>query len=157
MIRHISIDAYDPLHVARILAEIWQGKVYSFLYPNSYSVMPCDGYGTAIVVLPYGTVWTPGFDTQHSQLLPSVATDWVAVHVAISVPATQPQLEQIGHREGWRVLTRNQQEDTFRLVEFWIENRILFEFLPPGFEPDYVQTMQPDRMEQILGQPIYAH
>jgi hypothetical protein len=156
MIRHISIDAGDPLHVACILAEIWQGKVYSFLYPNSYNVMPCDGYGTAIVVLPQGTVWTPGFDTQPSQLLPSVAPDWVAVHVAISVPTPQPQLEQIGHREGWRVLTRNQQEDTFRLVEFWVENRVLFEFLPPGFEADYVQTMQPDRMEQILGQPIYV-
>jgi hypothetical protein len=30
----------------------------------------------------------------------------------------------------------------------------LFEFLLPGFETQYLQTMQPEMIEQILGQPI---
>lgn len=156
MIHHISIDAYNPLRVASVLAEIWQGKVYQFFYPGSYNVMPFDRHGTAIVVFPKGTVWTPGDDTHPAQLLPSVATDLMALHAAISVPATQQQIEQIGQREGWRVLTRDQREGTFRLVEFWVENRILFELFPPGFEPEYLQTMQPEMIEQILGQPIQA-
>ncbi len=154
MIRHISIDARNPLRVASVLAEIWNGKIYQFFYPGSYNVMPFDHYGTAVVVFPQGTIWTPGSDTQSAQLLPSVSTDLVAIHAAISVPTTQQQIEQIGQREGWHVLTRDQGDGAFRLVEFWLENRILFEFLPPGFEAQYLQTMQPKMIEQILGQPV---
>jgi hypothetical protein len=156
MIHHISIDAHDPLRVANVLAEIWKGKAYRFFYSNSYSVMPFDRYGTAVVVFPQGTVWTPGTNTQSAHLLPSASTNLVAIHAAISVPTTQQQIEQIGQREGWRVLTRAQGDGSFRLVEFWVENRILFEFLPPGFEAQYLQTMQPEIIEQILGQPIQS-
>jgi hypothetical protein len=51
MIHHISIDAHNPLQVASTLAEIWHGKVYQFLAPGSYLVMPFDPYGTHIVIL----------------------------------------------------------------------------------------------------------
>ncbi|HEY9625439.1 MAG TPA: hypothetical protein V6C78_34285 [Crinalium sp.] len=155
MIHHISIDAHDPLRVARVLAEIWNGNAYPFFYPGSYNVMPFDHYGTAIVVFPKGTVWTPGADAKSAQLHPSESTDLVAIHAAISVPVTQQQIEQIGQREGWRVSTREQGDSVFKLVEFWVENRILFEFLPPGFETQYLQTMQPQMIEQLLGQPVW--
>lgn len=154
MIHHISIDAHNPLRVASVLAEILNGKAYQFFYPGSYSVMPFDSYGTGVVVFPRGTVWAPGTDTKPAQLLPDASTDLVAIHAAISVSTTQQQLEQIGDREGWRVLTRDQGDGAFRLIEFWLENRILFELLPPEFEPQYLQTMQPEMIEQILGQPI---
>lgn len=154
MIRHISIDARNPLRVATVLAELWNGKAYQFLYPGSYNVMPFDCYGTGVVVFPLGTVWTPGAHSQSAQLLPSTSTNLVAVHAAVSVPTTQQQIEQIGQRVGWRVLTREQGDGAFRLIEFWVENRILFELLPPGFEADYLQIMQPEKIAQILGQPI---
>ena len=154
MIHHISIDAHNPLQVASVLAEIWHGKIHHFFYPGSYNVMPFDNYGTAIVIFPKGTVWSPGADTESAKLLPNTSTDLVPIHAAISVPTTQQQIEQIGQREGWRVLTRAQGDGAFRLVEFWVENRILFEFLPPEFETQYLQTMQPETIEQILGQPI---
>lgn len=154
MIHHISIDACNPLLVASVLAEIWNGKVYQFFYPGSYNVMPFDSYGTGVVVFPQGTVWTPGTDIKPAQLQPSTSANLVAIHAAISVPTTQQQIEQIGQREGWRVLTRDQEDSIFSLVEFWVENRILFEFLPPEFETQYLQTMQPEMIEQILGQPI---
>lgn len=153
MIRHISIDAHNPMRVASVLAEIWNGKVYKFLHPGSYTVMPYDGHGTAVLVFPYGDVWTPGVDAA-AQICRAASTDLVAVHVAISVPTNQQQIEQIGQREGWRVLTREQGDGAFRLIEFWLENRILFELLPPGFETQYLQTMQPEMIEKILGQPI---
>ena len=154
MIRHISIDAQHPLRAASVLAEIWNGKVYQFFYPGSYNVMPFDSYGTAIVVFPRGTVWVPGADTQPAQLCPDASANFGAIHAAISVPMTQQQIEQIGQREGWRVLTREQGDSAFRLIEFWLENRILFEFLPPGFETQYLQTMQAEEIGKILGQPI---
>ncbi|MBW4622108.1 MAG: hypothetical protein KME17_22490 [Cyanosarcina radialis HA8281-LM2] len=128
MIHHISIDARNPLRVARVLAEILQGKVYKFLVPGSYLAMPFDNYGTHFVVFKQGDVWTPGIDRESAKVIPTAPTNFVASHVAISVPTSQQQIEQIGQREGWRVLTRQQGEAPFSAIEFWVENRILFEF-----------------------------
>jgi hypothetical protein len=125
MIHHISIDVDYPLRVARVLAEILNGKVYRFFSPGSYTVMPFDCHGTGVVIFPRGTAWAPGDGDIPAQLLPSASTYLVAVHAAISVPTPQQQIEQIGQREGWRVLTRNQEDKPFGLIEFWIENRIL--------------------------------
>ncbi|MEG3851350.1 hypothetical protein [Microcoleus sp. herbarium13] len=154
MIHHISIDACNPLQVASVLAEILNAKVYKFLIPGSYIVMPFDNCGTHVVVFQEGDVWAPGADAESAKILQNEPAKLVAFHAAISVPATQHQIEQIGEREGWRVLTRAQGEGAFRLVEFWLENRILFEFLPPEFETQYLQIMQPKAIEQMLGQPI---
>jgi hypothetical protein len=78
----------------------------------------------------------------------------VATHAAISVPTSQQQIEEIARREEWHFLTRKQGDAPFSVIEFWVENRILFEFLPPDFEAQYLQSMQPDVIEPILGQPI---
>jgi hypothetical protein len=158
MIHHISIDAHNPLLVASVLAEILNGKVYKFFISGSYIVMPFDDCGTHIVVFKEGDVWAPGADAKSAHVIhtapTNLAANLVAIHAAISVPTTQQQIEQIGEREGWHVWTRDRADDAFRLVEFWVENRILFEFLPPGFETQYLQTMQPEMIEQILGRPI---
>jgi hypothetical protein len=154
MIHHISIDANNPLRVAGILAEILKGKVYKFLIPGSYIVMPFDNYGTHFVVFKAGDVWIPGTDTQSAKVIQTTSTNFVASHAAISVFTTHQQIEQIGQREGWRTLTRKQGDAPFSAIEFWVENRLLFEFLPPEFVPQYLQTMQPEAIEQILGQPI---
>lgn len=155
MILHISIDARDPLRVASALAEVLYGKVYKFFTPGSYLVIPFDNYGTHIVVFEEGDVWVPGNDTESAKVLQAKSTHLVANHTAISVPTTQQQIEQIGQREGWRVLTRKQGEGVpFSAIEFWVENRILFELFPVEFVPQYLQTMQPNAIAQILGQPI---
>jgi hypothetical protein len=154
MIHHISIDASNPLRVAIVLAEILNGKVYKFLVPGSYIVLPFDNYGTHIVVFKEGDVWAAGTDAKSAKIIESSPTNFVSFHAAISVPTNEQQIQQIGQREGWRVLTRNQGDGAFRLVEFWVENRILFEFLPPGFVIQYLQIMQPEAIEQMMGKAI---
>jgi hypothetical protein len=155
MIHHISVDAHNPLRAASVLAKILDGKAYKFLSPGSYTVIPFDDYGTAVVVLPQGDVFAPSVETTPAQILRRAEpSDLVANHAAISVPTTQQRIEQIGQREGWHVLTRKQGDAPFSVVEFWLENRILFEFLPPEFETEYLQAMQPEVLEQIFGQPI---
>jgi hypothetical protein len=154
MIHHISIDARNPLRVASVLAEILNAKAYQFLVPGSYTVMPFDKYGTAIVVFQQGNVWTQDIDEKPAQVIQSTSPDLVAVHAAISVPTSQKQIEEIARREGWHVLTRKQGDAPFSVIEFWVENRILFEFLPPEFETQYLQSMQPNVLEPILGHPI---
>jgi hypothetical protein len=152
MIHHMSIDARDPLRVAGVLAEIWNGKVYKFLVPGSYLVMPFDNYGTHIVVFKSGDVWVPGIDTEAAKVIQSAPSNFVSAHAAISVPTNHQQIEQIGQREGWRVLTRK--ATPFSAVEVWVENRLLFEFFSPEFAPQYLQAMQPESIEQMLGQPL---
>jgi hypothetical protein len=154
MIHHISIDAREPLRVASALAAIWNGKVYKFLVPDSYIVLPFDNYGTHIVVFKAGDVWTLGTDLQSAKVFQAAPTNYVSFHAAISVPTTQQQIEQIGQREGWRVVARKQEDAPFGAIEFWVENRILFEFLPPGFAPQYLRTMQIESIEKILGRSI---
>lgn len=68
MIHHISIDAQNPLQVASVLAEIWKGKVYQFLIPGSFLVIPFDSDGTHVVVLKRGDVWTPGNDAESAKI-----------------------------------------------------------------------------------------
>jgi hypothetical protein len=155
MILHISIDAHNPLQVATALAEVLNGKVYKFFTPGSYLVMPFDNYGTHIVVFKEGDAWVPGADTKPAQVLSAEPTKLVANHTAIAVPTTQEQIEQIGKRQGWRVLTRKQGDGVpFSAIEFWVENRILFEFLTPEFVSQYLQTMQPEIIEKMFGKPI---
>jgi hypothetical protein len=40
------------------------------------------------------------------------------------------------------------------LPKQFLDLLILFEFLPPEFESQYLQTMQPEKIAQILGEPI---
>lgn len=155
MILHISIDAHNPLQVASALAEVLKGQVYKFFTPGSFLVIPFDNYGTHIVVFKEGDVWVPGTDAKSAQVLQTEPNNLVANHAAMSVPTTQQQIEQIGQRQGWRVLTRKREDGVpFGAIEFWVENRILFEFLPQEFAPEYLETMQPEAIEQMLGQPI---
>jgi hypothetical protein len=155
MIHHISIDAHNPLRVASALAEILNGKAYKFLVPGSYLVMPYDNYGTHIVVFKEGDVWAPGADAESAKIRQTATANFVSSHAAISVPTTLQQIEQIGQREGWRVLTRKQRDVApFSAIEFWVENRLLFEFFLPEFLPQYLRTMQSEAIEQMMGQSI---
>jgi hypothetical protein len=156
MIHHLSIDAQNPLHVASVLAEILQGEVYKFLVPGSYILLPFDNHGTHIVVFKQGDVWAPGADAESAQVLQAVPTNLVASHVAILIATTQQQVEYIGQREGWRVVTRVKGDAPFSAIEFWVENRLLFELFPPEFAAEYLQFMHPQKIEQLLGQPIQS-
>jgi hypothetical protein len=153
MIHHISIAAQNPLHVASVLAEIWHGKIFNFIIPGSYVVLPFDEYGSGIEVLPSGYAFVPANSTEPSNIIQtSNSPDFVATHAAISVSVTVQQLEQIGKREGWQVAVRDR--GPFKVVEFWLENRQMLEFLPPEFATEYLQSIQPQIAQQVLGQAI---
>jgi hypothetical protein len=137
MIHHISIPAQNPRHVAEVLAEIWHGRVLPFApHPGSYLAFAGDEHGTAVEVYPLGTEITPGKDAAgagfQTRASPSPLT---ATHVAISVDASQEQIEHIGAREGWRVVRCNR--GYFDVIEFWVENRLLLELLTPDLAAQY--------------------
>lgn len=155
MIHHISIAAESSLHVASVLAEIWNGQVFKFPYPGIYVVFPFDSYGTGIEVFPLECVIVPASDTEPSKVIQvSHSSSFVATHAAISVPTSQEQIEQIGKREGWQVARCNR--GPFDVIEFWLENRLMLEFLTPELTSQYLQSIQPQIAEQVFGQPIEA-
>lgn len=157
MIHHLSFSAINPLRVAEVLAKIWGGTVAPFpAHPASYMVLAMDDYGTMIEVYPAGTEAVPGGGQapvifSHN----AMASSYSGTHIAISVPTTQAQIEQIAAQEGWRCVHCDR-DGFFEVIELWVENRILVELLPPALTPKYLNFMQPANLEKLLAMPVEA-
>lgn len=151
MIHHISIAVNNPLHVAQVLAELWQGEVMPFPgHEEGYVALPYDAYGTLIVVLPKGTELTPRANNEDSEFTHNpYASAYSATHAAISVPVSEATIQAIADREGW-LSVRCGRKDFFTVIEFWLENQILIELLPPNVAPEYLAFMQPEALKQSL-------
>ncbi len=151
MIHHISIAAENPLRVAQVLAEIWQGQVAPFPpHPGSYMVLALDEQGTMLEVYPAGVQLMPGSGNGEVMFVPNApAFGFTATHAAISVPVGQAEIEQIATREGWRAVRCNR-DDLFEVIEFWVENRMMIELLTPELAPRYLALMHPANLQQNL-------
>jgi hypothetical protein len=162
MIHHISIAAHHPQHVSEVLAEILQGQSTPFPgYSGSYVALAFDPQGTMVEVHPIGTAFFPGSEADAAvQLQPHpVSSNHTAIHAAISVPASKAQIQAIANREGWRMVHCHR-GDYFDVIEFWVENQLLLEFLPPEIVTQYLTFMEPRSLQQALqaaaAQPIAA-
>ncbi|MEI6381980.1 MAG: hypothetical protein WCO81_14060 [Cyanobacteriota bacterium ELA615] len=148
MIHHFSIAAEKPLQVARALAKILQGKVYTFPHlEEGYMVMTDDAYGTGVEVYPLGTElrFSPG----HPNIVQTKqnTNNFGAFHASISVPVSQEELIQIGNEEGWHVQLC--QRKNFAVIEFWIENFLMLELLPPDLSAKYLAHIKSGRPEKF--------
>ena len=144
MLFHASIDAQDPRHDASVLAEIWRGSVLPFPpVPGSYIVLAGDERGSAIEILPAGRVLIPG-DREAESIKAFDSPRATATHLAVGVSCSVAELERIARRERWlsRVCWRG---DLFRVVEFWIENRVELEFLTPEMQAEYRAAANSER------------
>jgi hypothetical protein len=158
MIHHISIAAQNPQHVAQVLAEIFKGQAVPFPpHPGSYMALAMDEHSTFIEIYPLGSQIIPGSGldgcsfVQHSQ-----TTQLSAIHAAVSVPTSQTEIEQIGKREGWRVV-RCDRNSLFDVIEFWVENTLMLELLTPDMTVKYLtMTQDPVVLKQFLGESVEA-
>lgn len=150
MIHHISISAENPYHVATVLAEILKGKAVPFpVHPGSYIAAALDEFGTMIEVYPLDIELMPGQDDEEVVFeTNSLGSFYSATHAAISVPMVQAQIEAIGEREGWRVVRCDR--GPFEVIEFWIENRLMMEFLPAELSARYLAFMQPETLTAFM-------
>jgi hypothetical protein len=153
MLHHISVSVNDPLHVATVMAEIFQGQVIPFPpNPGSYVALASDVYGTLIEFYPNGSELVPAAhgDQAGFQLSPQT-TRYSAFHAAISVPISLEEIERIGDREGWRVLFANR-DGLFDVVEFWVENQLMFELLTPAMAAKYQAVLNPEHLPALVDQ-----
>ena len=152
MIHHISLAVNNPLHVAKVVAELWQGTVIPFPnHPGCHIAIAFDPYGTAIEFLPKGTVLKPVSSDKHVQFSdpnPNTA-GYTATHVNIAVPISEAQIYEIADREGWRAV-HCKRGSFFEVIEFWVENEILLELLPPSLMEQYRVTMQPENLKAMF-------
>lgn len=151
MIHHISIAADDPLRVAQILAELLNGKVVPFpSNPGSYVALAFDAYGTLIEVHPRGIELRPGIgkDAVQHQTNPCPSA-YTATHAAISTLASETEIRSIAAREGWRV-ERYNRAGFFDVIEFWVENQLLLELLPPELSAQYLTFLEPRSLKEFL-------
>jgi hypothetical protein len=147
MIHHISIAAHHPLHVSQVLAELLQGQSVPFPgYPNSHLALAFDPQGTMVEVHPFGTALFPGnAANEPTHLLPNPAASiYTANHTAISVPVSIAQIQAIAAREGWRMVYCRRGDNYFDVIEFWVENQLLIELLPPEIVDRYLAFMSPE-------------
>jgi hypothetical protein len=152
MIHHISIAAHHLLRVSQVLAEVLQGISVPFSgYPGSYVALALDDQGTMIEVHPFGTALLPGNAADAAaQLRPDpTSSQYTANHTAISVPVSAAQIQAIADREGWRMV-RCHRGDYFDVIEFWIENQLLIELLPPAIVMQYLIFMEPQALQAAV-------
>lgn len=150
MIHHISIAAHNPLHVSQVLAELLQGQSVPFPgHPGSHVALAFDLQGTMIEVHPFGTALIPGDAANEATRLEQnpIPSNYTANHTAISVPVNTAQIQAIAAREGWRVVYCLRGDNYFDVIEFWVENQLLIELLPPEVVDRYLDFMSPRSLQ----------
>jgi len=150
MIHHFSIAARDPGHVAAVLAELLGGQSLNFSpFPGARIVVAGDEHGTAIELYPLGLELAPG---EGGAAVRGVAntqpSEFTATHAAISVALDEASVHRIARREGWRAVTCTRTV-AFQVIEFWLENRVMLEILPPDMARDYLRAIAPGNLENV--------
>jgi hypothetical protein len=111
-----------------------------------------DVYGTLIEFYPNGSELVPADrEGQAGFRLTSQTNHYTAFHAAISVPISLEEIERIGDREGWRVLFANR-DGLFDVVEFWVENQLMFELLTPAMAAQYQAVLNPEHLPALIDQ-----
>lgn len=166
MINHISIAVNEPERVANVLAEIWDGMVFPFpVTPGAFFAIANDGKGTAVEIIPTGTVIVPGeglpaeddlnAETEEFEgkfVKSGLVPRYVATHLNINTRKNIEEIRAIAKRESWRVLVANRGGGLFQLIELWIENTFMVEVMTPEQTARYIEIANPDFMAQALNQ-----
>jgi len=156
MIHHVSIPARDPIRVARVLAELMNGRAFPFAgpLPGAQMAVSGDPHGTMIEVYPETVAMAPGEGDgpvvyRHDAPAPTV----VPFHFLLSTPLDRAAVEALGAREGWRTRFFERaapgRPPAFAVIEFWVENRIMIEVAPADLIGTYERYMQPERLDAL--------
>ncbi|MCE4544515.1 MULTISPECIES: hypothetical protein [unclassified Caballeronia] len=142
MIFHASMPANDPKHVAQVLAELWGGFAAPFSpFPGAWMAVAGDDRGSIIEVYPSDQVITPGGDREDSVSYGAGTfkrPQYSAFHMAMATKLGAAEVVAIGEREGWRAVHCTRGNDFFHVIELWIENSTMLEFLTPEMQAEYL-------------------
>ena len=148
MIIHASIPADDPERVARVIAEVWRGEYFPFLFPQTFLVMAGDDRGTTIDVAPRGKEAVPA-ETSMSFRINASPSPHSEVHLNIATPLSVDEALGIAKRESWtaRVCDRG---GVFNVIEFWLENKFMLELMTEAESKRYRRFMTPSNVRAMI-------
>ena len=155
MIAHASLPADNPKHVASVLAEIMGGEALPFPPggPDTWMAWAGDE-AIELEIAPRGRLMTTNDEEganwrDQRDGLPRGSE----AHLAISVDMPLPEIMEIARREGWRtgVFDRG---GFFKLVEVWVENAFLIEFLDPTQTAAYKASMTKANWKKVFGEAL---
>jgi hypothetical protein len=127
MIYHASIPADEPERVARVIAELWRGEYFPFVFLGTFIVFAGDDRGTHIEVCPRGQEGIPGKEQSEIQTNPS-PSPYSAVHLNVATPLRFDEIRTIADREGW-IVRLSPRGPGSKLIELWLENKLLLELM----------------------------
>lgn len=133
------------MQVAQVLAELLGGGVSRFgPYRDSYIAWAGDEHGTALEVFPLGTELFPDRGAGQCNFRHNAEhTGFVTTHAAVSVRRSKEEVVALAQRAGWRALELSR--GSFRVIEFWIENRVMLEVLTPDMAAEYLVATSASR------------
>ncbi|BAO88857.1 hypothetical protein [Caballeronia cordobensis] len=153
MIFHASMPANDPKHVAQVLAELWGGFAAPFSpFPGAWMAVAGDDRGSIIEVYPSDQVITPGGDQEDSVSYGAGTfkrPQYSAFHMAMATKLGAAEVVAIGEREGWRAVHCARGNDFFHVIELWIENSTMLEFLTPEMQAEYLAFATPENFKAL--------
>lgn len=151
MLHHLSITAEDPEKVALVLARLMGGQYGPFgAHEGCWFVKTREEGNIGVEVYPLGTELHPNpAAARDPRAAPqfysnSESSPHSGTHVAVSVDLSEEEVLEIAHRAGWQATSGDR--GPFRLVDVWVENRILFEIFPPAMAKEYLQAGSPGPM-----------
>jgi hypothetical protein len=147
VIIHASIPADDPERVARVIAELWRGESFPF-FAGTFIAMAGDDRGSQIEVAKRGKEIVPAETEMAFQVnnSPSAHTE---VHLNVQTPLSVDEALAIAKREGWtaRVCDRG---GSFKVVEFWLENKFMLELMTEAETKRYRSIMIPGKFRAMI-------
>jgi len=161
-IRHVSIPAAAPAHVADVLAELMGGR--AFLFPGNiraaHMAVSGDAIGTMVEVYPDTVAGEPGEGDAPGRegANPNPPAYWPC-HLLMETSLDEAGVLAIGAREGWRTRRFGRGKPgappVFEVIEMWLENRFLIEWATADMVGDYERAYQFGFLEQA-GIPAHA-
>jgi hypothetical protein len=155
MIHHVSIPARDVQHVAGVLAELtgWKPRPFLGPVPGAVMLLAEDGQGTAIEIYPDGTIIQPGEGEAQGSMRREESPAFFPFHVLLSLEVEPDHVLAVAAREGWRALRcwrGPPGKPAFELIEFWVENRLMFEIATPEMTPNYLAMATAEAHDRAL-------
>ncbi len=142
MLFHVSIDADQPRHVAKVIAELWGGIATPFpsVIEGSWVALAGDDRNTILEVYPRGTELVEGEGDADAYGVIGSNGRRSSTHFAMATSMSVAQVTAIAEREGWTVKYRKR-GDAFGVLELWIENARMIEVLTPEMQQEYLTVL----------------
>jgi hypothetical protein len=147
---HASVPADDPERVARVIAEVWRGESMAFPpVPGTFIAFAGDDRGSEIEVGPRGREGYPA-DGEVGMKANPTPSPYSEAHLLLGTPRSETEVLAIAEREGW-IARACDRGGMFRLIEFWLENKFMLEFLTPEEQKRYREGMTAEKFRAVFG------